>query len=58
MNEFEREMWRWGLTCALAALMSYSPEVPASAPTAMALEAPRVPPSPPARQTTVADLSQ
>jgi len=27
MNEFEREMWRWGLTCALAALMSYSPEV-------------------------------
>jgi hypothetical protein len=30
MNEFEREMWRWGLTCALAALMSYSPEAPAS----------------------------
>ena len=31
MNEFERELWRWGLTFALATLLSYSPDVPAHA---------------------------
>ena len=52
MNEFEREMWRWGLTCALAILLSYNPEAVAGAsqgtldPPAFVTIAPCSPPCP------------